>query len=118
MTRSPQTVPGEATVEQLVHEHFFGGGHSRYPVLFEGAVHGLVALDDIRAVARPDWPYVRVIDVADRDLATLSIDASAPVDKLLGRLAAEKPGALLVVGNGHLVGVVTRSDLINAIQHD
>jgi Zn-dependent protease/predicted transcriptional regulator len=115
MTRSPQTVPGEVTVEQLVHEHFFGGTHSRYPVLFEGAVHGLVTLDGIRGVARQDWPYVRVIDVADRDLASLSIAASAPADSLLPRMASEKTGALLVVGDGRLVGIITRTDLLAAI---
>ena len=116
MTRMPQTVPGEVTVEQLVHEHFFGGSHSRYPVLFEGAVHGLVVLDDIRAISRPDWPYTRVIDVADRDLARLSVSATTTADSLLSRLAAEKPGALLVVGDGKLVGILTRTDLISAMQ--
>ncbi len=40
-----------------------------------------------------------------------------PSDSLLPRLAAEKPGALLVVGDGRLVGIVTRSDVISAIQH-
>jgi Zn-dependent protease/predicted transcriptional regulator len=116
MTHAPQTVPGDVTVEQLVHEHFFGGSHGRYPVLFDGAVHGLVSLDDIRAIARPDWPYTRVIDVTDRDLARLSVPAATPADSLLPRLAADKPGALLVVGDGKLVGIITRTDLISAIQ--
>jgi len=67
-------------------------------------------------VARPDWPWVRVIDVADRDLERLSVDAATPADMLLSRFAGEVPGALLVVDQGHLVGIITRSDLIAAIQ--
>ena len=88
----------------------------RYPVLFEGSVHGLVSLDDVRAVARADWPFVRVIDVANQDLAATTIAADAPVDALLSKFSSEKRGALLVVQDGRLVGIVTRSDLIAAIQ--
>jgi len=116
MTHAPQTVPGEVTVEQLAHDHFLGGRHSRYPVLFEGAVHGLVTLADIQAVNRNEWSLVRVIDVANRDLASLSISADTHVDALLPRFAAERPGALLVVDEGRLVGIITRADVISALQ--
>lgn len=118
MTPHPHTVPGDVTVEQLAHDHFLGGQHSRYPVLFEGSVHGLVSLTDIKAVDRLDWPFVRVIDVTNRDLAALTVSTDAPVGSLLARFAAEKPGALLVVGEGRLVGIITRADVISAIQHE
>lgn len=117
MTSHPHTVAGEVTVEQLAHDHFLGGKHSRYPVLFEGSVHGLVSLNDIKSVGRPDWPFVRVIDVANRDLAAITVAPDAPVGSLLTRFSAEKPGALLVVGDGRLVGIITRADVISAIQH-
>ena len=117
MTPHPHTVSGEVTVEQLAHDHFLGGQHSRYPVLFEGSVHGLISLADIKAVDRPDWPFVRVIDVTNRDLAALAVPIDAPVGSLISRFSGEKPGALLVVGDGRLVGIVTRADVISAIQH-
>ncbi len=118
MTPHPHTVAGEMTVDQLAHDHFLGGDHARYPVLFEGAVHGLISLADIKAIDRADWPYVRVIDVANRDLAELTVWVDMPVGELLPRLAGDRPGALLVVGDGRLVGIVTRADVIAAIQHD
>jgi len=116
MTSTPETVPGDITVESLAHEHFLGGLHSRYPVMFEGAIHGIVSLADIKGVARPDWPFVRVIDIANRDIPGLMVAPDAPASSLMARLAAEKPGALLVVGEGRLVGIVTRADLIAALQ--
>ncbi len=97
MTPHPQTVPGEMTVEQLAHDHFLGGQHSRYPVLFEGSVHGLVSLADIKAVDRPDWPFVRVIDVTNRDLQALTVSGRRAgrrrcFDALLGREARGTAG--------------------------
>lgn len=116
MTPHPRTIPGETTVEQLAHDHLLGGLHSRYPVLFEGSVHGLVSLDDLKRVERSDWPFVRVIDIADRDLSKLTAPVEGTVDSLLTRLSAGGPGAVLVVGDGRLVGIVTRADVISAIQ--
>ena len=38
-----------------------------------------------------------------------------PVIQTLPRLAADKPGALLVVKEGHLAGIITRSDIIEVL---
>ena len=116
MTAAPETVPGDITVETLAHEHFLGGLHSRYPVMFEGAIHGIVSLADIKAIPRPDWPLVKVIDVANRDIPSLTVAPDAPASGIMARLAVDKPGVLLVVGDGRLVGIVTRADLISALQ--
>jgi Zn-dependent protease/predicted transcriptional regulator len=122
MTPHPEYVDGAITVETFVQGHLLGRQHSRYPVMFEGAIVGVVSLPDIKTVAKPDWPYVRLLDVTNRDLSQVSVDASTPVDALLEQLAADKPGALLVVHEGRLAGIVTRSDVIallqSASQHD
>lgn len=115
MTPHPEYVDGAITVESLVHDHVLGRQHSRYPVIYEGAIVGVVSLPEVKTVARPDWPYVHVIDITDRNLAGLSIDAATPVGETLPRLAADKPGALLVVRDGHLAGILTRSDIIDVL---
>ena len=115
MTVHPEYLDGEISVETLVHEHLLGRQHSRYPVMENGAIIGIVSLADVKALSRDDWPQVRVADIADRALDKLSIDASAAVTLALPRLAVDRPGALLVVRDGHLVGLVTRSDIINVL---
>lgn len=116
MTPTPQYVNGDETLEQLVNEHFLGRRHSRYPVYYEGAIHGLVTLPDVKAVDRADWPYLRTIDATNRDLDTLVVHADDPVESLVGRLAGDRPGALLVVEQGRLVGILTRSDVIALVE--
>jgi Zn-dependent protease/CBS domain-containing protein len=116
MTPHPEYVLGDITLEQLAHEHFLGADHSRYPVLYEGQIVGVVSLPDAKSVARADWPYVQVIEVTDRDLARLSVLAETPVQDLLSRLAGQETGAVLVVADGRLAGIVTRADVMSLLQ--
>jgi Zn-dependent protease/predicted transcriptional regulator len=115
MTPHPAYVDGSITVDTLVQEHMLGRQHSRYPVFYDGAIIGVVALDHVKSVDRNDWPYVKVADITDKDLGVLSVDSTTPVLQLLPRLAAEKTGALLVVHEGRLVGILTRADVIDVL---
>jgi CBS domain-containing protein len=112
MTRDPEYVSGDETLDALVRDHFLGRRHSRYPVLHDGAIVGIVSLPDVKEVAQPDWPYVRTIDVTNRDLDSLVVRAEDSVETVLGRLAGDRPGALIVVDAGRLAGVVTRADVL------
>ncbi len=116
MTPHPEYVSGDISLEQLAHEHFLGADHSRYPVLYEGQIVGVVSLPDAKSVARADWPYVQVIEVTDRDLSRLSVLAETPVKDLLPRLAGQETGAILVVSEGRLAGIVTRADVMSVLQ--
>jgi CBS domain-containing protein len=115
MTPHPEYVEGSTTLDALVNDHMLGRQHSRYPVIYEGAIIGVVSLDNVKSVERPDWPFVKVADITDRDLATLSLDAATPVMSVLPRLAAQKTGALLVVKEGRLAGILTRADIIDVL---
>jgi len=112
MTASPEYVSGDLTVDQLVQQHFLGSRHSRYPVMDGGSIVGLVTLPDVKGVDRADWPFVRTLDITNRNLDALLVDQATGVDTLISRLAGDKPGALLVVGDGRLVGIVTRADVL------
>jgi len=116
MTASPEYVSGDLTLDELVHQHFLGSRHSRYPVISEGSIVGLVTLPDVKGVERADWPFVRTLDITNRALDELLVEQEAEVDTLIPRLAGDKPGALLVVGDGRLVGIVTRADVMSLVE--
>ncbi len=116
MTEHPEYVSGDITIEQLANEHLLGGLHSRYPVIYGGAIVGIVSLSAIKAVPRESWPITRVVDVTDRDLPTLSVQADTLVESVLNRLAAGEPGAVLVVRDGRLAGIVTRADVVELLK--
>lgn len=116
MSREPEYVDGEQTLDLLVRDHFLGRQHTRYPVLYEGSIVGLVSIDDVKGIAQADWPFTKTVDITNKDMATLIVRAEATVDTVLARLASDQPGALIVVRDGRLAGVVTRSDVIALLQ--
>lgn len=116
MTPGPEYVDGSISLEQFVHDHLLARQHSRYPVMFEGNIVGLVSLPDVKRVDRAEWPFIRVIDVTDRDIAQLIVNQDDMVESIIGRLAVDRPGALMVVGDGRMVGVITRADVIELLQ--
>lgn len=116
MSPAPEYVDGELTLDRLVHEHFLGSRHSRYPVMLDGSIVGLVTLPDVKEVDRSDWPFVETSEVTNRELEELVVPADAPVEELISRLAGDKPGALLVVQDGRLAGIVTRADVLRLIE--
>jgi len=116
MTESPEYVDGELMLDQLVHQRLLGSRHSRYPVMLDGSIIGLVTLPDVKEVDREDWPFVKTTEVTNRALDELVVQADAPVESLITRLAGDKPGALLVVDSGRLVGIVTRADVLALIE--
>jgi Zn-dependent protease len=116
MTPGPEFVEGDSPLETLVQEHFLGRRHSRYPVMYEGSIVGVVTLPDVKTVDRSDWPFVRTIDVTNRDVPSLVVRSDDLAESILPRLAGDRPGALLVVEDGRLVGIVTRSDVIQLLE--
>ncbi len=116
MSPDPMTAPGVITLERLAEDYFLGGRHSRYPVQVDGSVIGLVSLREAKRVPREEWPVTHVADVTDTDLSRLVVDSSTPVEAVFQRLAVDEPGALLVVEDGRVVGIVTRADVLSRIR--
>jgi Zn-dependent protease/predicted transcriptional regulator len=105
---------GDMDLEALIDEFFLGQRHSRYPLTLDGEIAGLVSLAQVKAVPRERWRETRAVDVAERDIGSLIVDTSTPVESILSRLVSG-PGALLVSDGGRIAGIVTRSDVVHAL---
>lgn len=116
MSPAPVVAPGSMTLEELAEEYFLGGRHSRYPVESAGSIIGLISLSDVKRIPRDEWATTYVAEAADRDLSRLLIDGGEAADSVLPRLTTPGPGALLVVEDGRLVGILTRADVVSRIR--
>lgn len=108
-------VPADLSLEQMGHSYFLAGRHPRYPVVEDGRVIGLIDIERANEVDRELWPSTTVGEVASKNLEHAVARPETSVDSVLPRLEPGGPGAVLVVEDGRLAGIVTRSDIIRLI---
>ena len=116
MTRDVHTVGPNFTIQRLVDEYFMTYKHGGFPVLYEGQLVGLVTEHDIRQIHREKWRQVTVRDIMKpaEELVTVTPESKASDALLL--MSKEEIGRLPVVEKKHLVGLITRSDIMRAIR--
>ena len=106
------TIPAEASVADLV-DLMFRERHTGYPVTRDGTVVGLVTLEDAKGVRDVERDAYRVEEVMTTDLITVAPDADAM--DALSKLQSASVGRLLVMDGEEFVGLVTRTDVMTAL---
>jgi Zn-dependent protease len=115
MSTPPVLAPADLSLEEMSHTYFLAGRHTRYPVVQDGHVIGLIDIERSSDVPREQWPTTTVAEVASKNLEDVVVAPTASVVSVLSRLEPGGPGAVLVVEDGRLAGIVTRSDVIRLI---
>jgi Zn-dependent protease/CBS domain-containing protein len=104
--------PTESLAEVL--DRMFRERHTGYPVLDSGRLVGIVTLEDVRDVDPEARQATTAGDVMSSDLESVQPETEAV--EAMQRLGSGDIGRLLVVDeSGSLAGIVTRSDLVTAM---
>ena len=106
------TVTEDTSVADLM-SRMFEERHTGYPVLDGDELVGMVTLEDARSVREVERDAYRVDDVMATDL--VAVDPTADALAALQTMQEHGVGRLPVVGgDGELVGLISRSDLMTA----
>ncbi|MBI3687142.1 MAG: site-2 protease family protein [Actinobacteria bacterium] len=117
MSGEPVTVSPDLDVAQLLDGYLWESRHSAFPLTDGGRPVGLITLNRIKAVPPERRATTRLRDIACplEELPIASPDE--PINDLLPRLNQYADGRALVVdGDGHLIGIVTPTDISRAVQ--
>ncbi|WP_255194955.1 CBS domain-containing protein [Halorarius litoreus] len=114
MTPGPEvrTVTPETSVADLI-GRMFRERHTGYPVVENGQIVGVVTLTDAQTVNEVERDAYRVEEVMSRELQTIGPDADA-IDAL-EQMQSAGVGRLLVMEGDDLIGLVSRTDLMTAL---
>jgi Zn-dependent protease/predicted transcriptional regulator len=116
MVRHPVSVEPDLTVGELMDEVAHLHRHSAYPVVEDGRPVGLLPFRCMVQTPRHDWDNRRVRDcMLPRDgIPTVTEDDRAA--EAFQQLAQSTVGRALVVDDGHLVGLLTMTDLAREVE--
>jgi Zn-dependent protease/CBS domain-containing protein len=116
MTRDFAVVQAGATLAQVINETFLAYNTSAGAVEQRGRFVGIVTLSDVVRIPQDQWEGARVEAVM---IPLARLIAVAPTDQVLAALERIQEGSfnqLPVVVDGHIVGLLTRNDLLRFVQ--
>jgi len=116
MTEEVDWVPADTTLDRVVHEYIMGRNHPAFPVLDGDQVLGLLCLNDIRKVPREKWHWTTARDAVPHLTNQFTIAPWTDTWDALIRMTAEDCGRLLVLENGRLRGIVSRTDIMRLMR--
>ena len=113
MSRELRTVSPETTLPEMMNL-MFREKHRGYPVMVEGKLAGIVTISDVQKVPEEKRSITTVGEVMVKAIYIIEPDADAAVamKKMMERQIRRLP----VMEDGRLVGIVSRSDLLRAIE--
>ena len=116
MTREPESVPPEMTVQELVDDHFLKRRYQSFPVVDRGALAGLVTLDQVKSLDRGAWPGTPVSEIMIPRSSAVVVDPAASMSQVLEEMRDAGARRVLVARDGDLVGLVSGSDVLGWAQ--
>jgi Zn-dependent protease/predicted transcriptional regulator len=116
MTQDVLTVPGNITVQQLVHEYFLVHPHGGYPVVEGKQVLGIVTMQCVRSVSKEKRDTVTVKEAMIPCEKAVSVKPSVSALEAMNIMARQNVGRVLVLDGPQLLGIVTRGDLMRTIR--
>jgi len=113
MSKDVVSVQPSMSVEDLV-QFMFEKKHMGYPVIEGGSLKGVVTFTDIERVPYIDRPVARVSDIMTRNVISVPSDARA--SDVLKLVTSKNIGRVMVIDNGSLVGILSRTDLVHVLR--
>jgi len=116
MTRDCPKVEGSLNLQNFVEQELLRTARRCYTVVEKGELAGLVTPHEIKQIDRIKWPFMTLHDVMRpiKDVRSVAPDDS--LKSALEVMSRDDVNQLLVVSNGHLEGMLSRTQLFAYLQ--
>lgn len=116
MTREPVTLTPETPVGDAIDNYFLRLGYGGFPVVEDGRVVGVLSLSNIRDCTLEERAHKSVKDLMRPLAPTMEISPDASAAEAMHRMNDAGSGRLVVIEQGKLTGLVTRTGLFRLVQ--
>lgn len=115
MARPVKTLSPQTTIEEagrLMYRY----GHSGYPIVEDGKLVGLITRRDLDKANHHGLGHAPVKAYMTTNVITISPDAT--LEEIQELVIEHNIGRLPVIENGDIIGIVTRTNIIEVLHHD
>ena len=116
MTRAPETVPDDLSLQTLVDEYFLHRRYQAFPVTHHGRLVGIISLHQVKETPRDQWLTQTVAKTMTPINDTLTVSSETPMTEVLTKMEASGLRRVLVTRDEQLLGIITSSDLSSWLQ--
>lgn len=116
MVHNVITVDASTPLTDLVNDYFLRYGYGGFPVVDNGSVVGIISLKEIKGVASDKWQGLIARGVMQPIDDSLIVFEDDEVSDILERMIHEDKGRLIVLRDGILSGLITRSGIMRYLQ--
>jgi len=113
MSRNHVTIPAETILQQLVDHHILGSGRRSFVVEQDSEVVGLLTLHHLKEIPRSEWSSTTAAEAMIPFTQMKWVQADAQLGAILKQMDRDGVGQLPVMEDGHLLGMLSREDVIN-----
>jgi Zn-dependent protease/CBS domain-containing protein len=116
MTDHPDAVPPDITVEELVADYFIDSGYREFPVASDGAIEGVVSLENIFPLTVEERKTMTVRDIMVPLASETQVSPEDSLSVALRRMIGSNANNLAVMEDGKMVGLLTRTGVTRLME--
>jgi Zn-dependent protease/CBS domain-containing protein len=110
------TLQPDMSIQDAVDQYFVAHGFGGFPVSEEGQVLGVVTVRDVQALPTALWPWRRVREIMRPASQAFCIPPDWSIMQAMERMVQGGWDRLVVMENGAIVGLITRSAIAHFLQ--
>ena len=115
MTQNVDAVPPDMTLASFSDE-CMRTKHTGFPVTSNGKIMGCVTMGDLRRFSKDLWATTSVGQAMTTSDKLAVVGRDDPAKDVLSKMQGRNVGRIFVVDNGELEGIITRSDMVKALE--
>jgi Zn-dependent protease len=100
-------------VDVLVRDYVYRHQFTNFPVFNRDEFLGMVSLDGVKQVPKELWTFKQVRDIMTPVEMVPSLKPTDDATEALAKMVSDDLGRMPVIEDGHLVGIVSRRDIMN-----
>lgn len=116
MTRDPVSLSPETPLTDAVEQYFLKYGYGGFPVVADGSPVGLLSLSQVSNCSTEDRAHKKVADIMRALDPAIEIAPQLSAMDAVHKMNEADSGRLVVIEDGKLAGLITRSGVMRFIQ--